>query len=351
MGSNFGKRLEEMKKRQEESGTPTIADVLTEAKEGILYSQDFFKAMTEIDTLGIAYLRNMLGYSPSKAAEAWYKKPWKDQVEAVSQNPAAKGAIETVQLFSGNDLLGQTLQTVIDEVGRPARRVVSGSQLAKLLGELHMEGLALELDHPPGFRKAFKLGSKWYTSTSVQKARIAWPFVLRALGRVRAFERVQGEIIPKIQPLLDLATLDSNPEEQNLNKILTFPDHTGGMIIWDADTKVRTKNEGEEKEEPAGLLAVHIGRLMTGSDLVLQGWVADKPLSLPKDECYELPHLTVLEKFGGKELEVGFDTTGKKLPKEDFNSILRIQRLIRYWLRQEGRFQMPALKAPVAATK
>jgi len=191
----------------------------------------------------------------------------------------------------------------------------------------------MELEVPPGWRKSFQWQNRYYTATSLLKARLAWPFVVKALGRVRAYTQVQKEVMPRIQPLLDQATLENNPEEQQLHKLLTFQDQVGTMVIWDANLRMG--------EEEIGLLAVLIGRMVPASSFVLEGWVADQPLSLPSEEAYELPTLLVYERPVDSGLEVGFQQA--QLSKKEGDSIRKIQRLIRRWLGLEGKFRIPAL--------
>lgn len=141
--------------------------------------------------------------------------------------------------------------------------------------------------------------------------------------------------MPRIQPLLDQATLENNPEEQQLHKLLTFQDQVGMMVIWDANLLMG--------EEEIGLLAVLIGRMVPASSFVLGGWIADQPLSLPNEEAYELPTLLVYER-PDSGLEVGFQQA--QLSKEEWDSVRKIQRLIRRRLGLEGKFRIPALMQP-----
>lgn len=338
--SSLGERLATL--REQRAQGKNVGQILNEAQEGLLYSKEFFGAVADTDTLGIAYLRNVLGYPLPKAVATWYEKSWKDQLASIIGlgDEVAKRALETFRLFQENELLWQTLQVVVDEIGRPSRRIYNDAQFNGFLRDLVFKGLAMELKAPPGWRKAFHWRDKYYTATSLLKARLAWPFVVKALGRVRVYTAVQKEAMPRIQPLLEQATLENDPEEQQLHKLLTFPDKVGTMVIWDANLLVG--------KEEIGLLAVLIGRMAPASSFVLGGWVADQPLSLPKEEAYELPSLLVYERPDGG-LEVGFQQS--KLPKEERGSIRKIQRLIRRWLSQEGKFRIPALTQPAQQPK
>lgn len=321
--------------REQRAQGKSVGQVINEAHEGLLYSKEFFGAVADTDTLGIAYLRNVLGYPLPKAVERWYGKPWKDQLASIAGlgDEVAKRALETFQVFQENELLWQTLQIVVDEIGRPSKKIYSDAQFNGFLRDLVFKGLAMELGVPPGWRKAFHWQDKYYTATSLLKARLAWPFVVKALGRVRAYTTVQKEVMPRIQPLLDQATLENNPEEQQLHKLLTFQGQVGTMVIWDADLRMG--------EEEIGLLAVLIGRMVPTSSFVLGGWVADQPLSLPSEEAYELPSLLVYERPTDSGLEVGFQQA--RLSKEEWGSVQKIQRLIRRWIGLEGKFRIPAL--------
>jgi len=331
--SSLGKRLAVL--REQRAQGKSVGQILNEAQEGLLYSKEFFGAVADTDTLGIAYLRNVLGYPLPKAAAVWYGKPWKDQLASIAGlgDEVVKRALETFQLFQENELLWQILQVVVDEIGRPSRRIYSDAQFNGFLRDLVFKGLAMELEVPPGWRKSFQWQNRYYTATSLLKARLAWPFVVKALGRVRAYTQVQKEVMPRIQPLLDQATLENNPEEQQLHKLLTFQDQVGTMVIWDANLRMG--------EEEIGLLAVLIGRMVPASSFVLEGWVADQPLSLPSEEAYELPTLLVYERPVDSGLEVGFQQA--QLSKKEGDSIRKIQRLIRRWLGLEGKFRIPAL--------
>jgi len=334
--STFGQRLTALREQRVQG--KTAGQLLSEAQEGLLYSKDFFGAVADTDMLGIAYLRNILGYPLPKAIASWYARPWKEQLASISGlgDEVAKRAFDTFQIFQENPLLWQTLQTVVDEIGRPSRRLYSETQFNGFLRDLVFKGLAMELGAPPGWRKAFYWQDKYFTATSLLKARLAWPFVVKALGRVRAYTRVQKEVMPRIQPLLDQATLENDPEEQQLHRLLTFPGRVGTMVIWDAKLRMG--------EEEIGLLAVLIGRMVPNSSIVLGGWVSDQPLSLPSEEAYELPGLLIYERPADNGLEVGFQQT--RLSKEEWNSIQKVQRLIRRWIGLEGRFRIPALTQP-----
>lgn len=354
MEETFAERIAAIKERQTQTGGKSAATVLSEAQEGLLYSRDFFNAIGEADTLGIAYLRNTLGYPPAKATRGWYAKPWQYQVDEITSlanagDETAKRILETVQLFTENALLAQTLQTVIDEIGRPSRMIYNETQFNGLLGDLVQKGLALELPAPPGWRKSFKMKrvmdgkekNLYYTATSIVKARISWPFVLKALGRVRAFAKTQQEVLSKIEPLMEGATLGSNPEEQTLQQLLTFTDKVGFILIWDDRTRI-WKNG---KPEDAGLLATLIGRHQPNSNLILSGWIAnnDNPLALPANEDYELPPLMASTRLD-MGLEIGFQQA--RLKKDEWESVMRIQHLIRRWMTLEGKFQVRALPKP-----
>jgi len=333
--STFGQRLATILEQRAQG--KTAGQLLSEAQEGLLYSKEFFGAVADADTLGIAYLRNILGYPLPKAVAAWYAKPWNDQLASIAglEDEVVKRVSDTFKIFQGNPLLWQTLQAVVDEIGRPSRRLYSEAQFNRFLRDLVFKGLAMDLGAPPGWRKAFRWQDRYYTATSLLKARLAWPFVVKALGRVRSYMKIQEEIIPRIQPLLDQATLENSPEEQQLHKLLTFPNQVGMVVVWDADLLM-----GEEK---IGLLAILIGRMVPNSSLVLGGWVSDQPLSLPNEEAYELPHLLIFER-PDSGLEIGFQQT--RLPREEWDSIRKIQRLIRRWIGLEGKFRIPALTQP-----
>lgn len=335
-GKSFKERLAALHEQRVQG--KNVGQLLGEAREGLLYSKDFFTAMSNVDIVGIAYLRNILGYPLPKAITSWYSKPWKDQLASIVSlgDEVTKKSLEIIQVFQENELLWQTLQTVIDEIGRPSRKLYSDAQFNSFLNDLVFNGLAMELEAPPSWRKAFRWQNKYYTATSLLKSRLSWPFVVKALGRVRAYTSVQKEVMPRLQPLLDKATLENNPEEQQLNKLLTFPDQVGTMVVWDGNLRVG--------EEEIGLLGALIGRLVPNSSFVLEGWVADQPLSLPEEEAYELPPLLVYERPTDNGLEVGFQQT--QLSRKERDSIQKIQRLIRRWLSLEGKFRIPALNAP-----
>ena len=80
--SSLGKRLAVL--REQRAQGKSVGQILNEAQEGLLYSKEFFGAVADTDTLGIAYLRNVLGYPLPKAAAVWYGKPWKDQLASIA---------------------------------------------------------------------------------------------------------------------------------------------------------------------------------------------------------------------------------------------------------------------------
>lgn len=346
---SFRERLAALHEKGQREGGKSVGELLSEAQEGFMYSGDFFRAMEVVDTLGIAYLRNILGYPFPRATREWYAKSWAVQTEFLKTmapgDEVAENALETIQTFSENNLLRLTLQTVIDEIGRPSRRIYSWSQFRGFLQDLKIQSLALEDLKPPSWRKAFMLkqgGQEyWYTSASSIKARLAWPFVVRALGRVKRYAEVEEKVIPRIQPLLDQATLEGDPEQQSLHKLLTFPRQVGSLVIYDAHFR-GPKKKGQEQEEE-GLLAVLIGRMKPKLiRLAVLGWVADRSLSLPQEEIYDLPPLIVYTRLDN-ESEVGFERV-QLSTKEELGSVIRIQHLIRRRLGLEGRFRIPALQ-------
>lgn len=341
--SPLAQRLAALGQRQVEG--KTVGELLTEAQESLVYSPTFRRAIGECDALGIAYLRNILGYPLPKATREWFAKPLAEQIgyliPIASGNEVARQALEVIQAFRENDLLFQTLLTVVDEIGRPSRGINSEAQFSGFIENLAIKGLARKTQSAPGWQKAFKWGNMYYSPPSLVKARLAWPFVVQALLRVRRYAQLRAEVIPRIQALLDQATLENDPEEQTLYQLISFPERAGSLVIWDSRSRIG--------QDDAGLLAVLIGRLVASSNLLILGWEADRPLSLPKEETYELPPLLVPD---GLELgwDVGFAQTQTRLPKDEHFAIMRVQWLIRFWLRQEGKFRILALKESESGT-
>lgn len=376
--SAFAQRLAAMSERQ--TAGKKVGEILQETNEGLMYSDLFFRTIAEGDTLGIALFRGIYGYTPQKAAQEWFKRSWQEWKEtilllAIGHSETAKKAHEehkplkevlalaepnasetakkageivaTVETFEENPLVLATLGEVLTAIGRPSRQIYSAAQLTAFLGELTVKDLAIRSADKPGWRKAFEWERAWYTRTNTQKARVAWPFVLRALGRVRRFLKVQGNVFPRIQELIDQATIPSNPEEQNLNRLLQRVTDVGSMVVFDPASQVRNKEGGTY--DPAGLFAILIARPSAGSStLSLMGVVADAPLpSVMHEGIYELPPLAVHLQVDG-ELEIGFNIQNR-LAQDEFDAVMRIQHLLRQWLKQEGRFQMPALPATTSA--
>lgn len=349
-GSSFGEKLTILREKQLQEGGKSAGEELSEAQERLLHSRTFIETIGKADTIGIAYLKDVLGRAPAIATREWYDMSWEHQMTSLDSlakagSEAAANVLATLQLFNDSPIFSKILQTVLDEIGRPSRMIYSEAQLQILLADLIFKGLAKELPAPPTSKKAFKLMRmiegketvRYYTSTNLTKSRIAWPFVLKALGRVRAYAKIEKEILPKIQSLMEGATLGSNPEDQALQQLLTFPDKIGFVLIWDG--KTRTWRGGQP--EDAGLLAILIGRYQPGTNLILTGWKADKPLALPENEAYELPQ-TMISTKPDMGMEVDF-RQAHRLEKGEWEAIVRIQRLIHWWLSQEGRFQILAL--------
>lgn len=358
--TSFRDRLKAAKKVSESSGKG-VGEILSEAHETLLASRDFFQAIAEGDALGIALFRGVYSYSPQQAAKAWFARSWnewKQQIEALiskdgdpskenDTSKKARGILAILNVFEDNPVAAQTLGQVLSEIGRPSRSVHSANQFTAFLTDLAVKGLAIRSSDKPGYRKAFQWEGAYYTRTNVLKAKIAWPFVLKTLGRVRSFLKMQANVLPRIQELLSQATLSSDPEEQNLQRLLQRVTD-GSMVVLDPESQIRNKETGTY--DPAGLLAILIARLDAGSStLCLMGVVTDQPFPSCMTEAgtYELPPLAVHQQVDG-ELEIGFQIQNR-LPEDEFAAVMRIQHLLRQGLRQEGRFRMPALPAPTSA--
>lgn len=353
--SAFGQRLAAISDRRKEGEGKSVREILQETNEGLLYSDDFFRAIAEGDALGIAMFRNVYGHTPQKAAQEWFNRPWdawKETIGSLStgESDTAKKAAEivaTVEVFQENPLLLAMFGEILGNIGRPSRQIYSETQFTAFLNELVVKGLAVRSADQPGHRKAFKWDGAWYTRASTQKAKVAWPFVLRALGRVRRLQKVQGSVFPRIQDLLDQATIPSNPEEQNLNRLLQRVTDVGSMVVFDPESTIWNKET--RQGDPAGLLAILIERPAIGSStLYLMGVVADQPLApaMMQESGYELPPLAVNVQIDA-ELEIGFNIQNK-LERDEFDAVMRIQHLLRQWLKQEGKFRMPALPSPTS---
>lgn len=366
--TSFRDRLAAAKKVSE--GTERgVGEILSEAHETLLASREFFQAIADGDALGIALFRGVYGYSPQQAPKEWFARSWKEWRETIQSlvskdidpsredydpskendtSKKARGILAMVNVFEDNPVAAQTLGQVLSEIGRPSRSVHSANQFTAFLTDLAVKGLAIRSSDKPGYRKAFQWEGAYYTRTNVLKAKIAWPFVLKTLGRVRSFLKMQANVLPRIQELLNQATLSSDPEEQNLQRLLQRVTDEGSMVVLDPESQIRNKETGTY--DPAGLLAILIERPDAGSStLCLMGVVTDQPFPSCMTEAgtYELPPLAVHQQVDG-ELEIGFQIQNR-LPEDEFAAVMRIQHLLRQGLRQEGRFRMPALPAPTSA--
>lgn len=343
--TSFAQRLAANRQAQTSANTKSVGDIITEVHEGLLFSGDFLNAVEQVNRLGVTITRTTGGYPLNRAVQVWYQMPWAERRKFLDAYAGIEGEggdvarqhLQTIQLFEESPLLAQMLREVIDEMDRATRGIHTKNDFDLFLFWLADKSLAAHYPNPPGGKRSFEWQGKWYIPTNVTKARLAWPYVVRTLGRMRRQTEVDEKVLPRLAQLIEVATLDSNPENQYLNRLLVHADEEGSLVIYDPATRV-----GEER---TGLLAVLIGRRQAGdAALALMGVVSDKPLPayMQGDQEYELPQLMIFERPDGA-LEVNLPKTN--LPKEEHSAVLRILFLIRYWLRQEGIFRTPALPA------
>ncbi len=350
--SAFGQRLAGLRAKQGSSLAQRTQETLTELKEGFKNADMFMDAVSTLDATCIQNLQDSINYSFSKATYEWYLGKWKgagwDQQLELFRSIArgvqvSEDALVIIDEFSNIPSLLGNLREMVDEIIRPSRTILSREQLNNFLGNIETQGLILKVDGCAWGNKKFQWpldSGQWYMPTNLAKAYLIWPFVTSAVGTVRGYEKTQAEVMPKIKPLLEQATLSSDPDQQFLNQLVRGM-KIGSLVIY--DTKFRAKEDGQEKG--VGLLALLLNKEKKSGNFRLEGWVADKPLALPR-ETYELPPLLFQEQWDGS-LNVGFHLETYLENKDEFDSLMQIQHLIRRRLSLEGRWKMLALPRPV----
>ena len=320
-------------RRQQVSQTARPGQIIAEAKENLLNADLFFKAVSAGDTIGIAYF-NAGGKKFGEAVSQWLSLKWDgwfSKIGLLAQvgDPVAKETLGTIMDFAENPLLYAQLREVVWRFERPLRRIHGESHLIKFLDDLTNEGAVTKTSLQPR-RKSVRLGDFYYFPSGIDFARLGWPFVVKAVGRIRRREKTEEELLERLQPLLEGATLSSVPEDKGLTHLIEGG--TGSVLICDP----HSRNSGQE----TGLLAILVGCFSVGSSLVLMGSIADLSLPdpLPKEDSllsYELPSLIVKH---NNEMEVGFGKLSGH-NKEVHQALLRIERLIQWRLRQENKAQ------------
>ena len=359
--SPFAQRLADLKASQGEGGGNLLKraqNLVSETREALFASRMFFDALGASDTVCIKDIANSEGCALVTATKKWHGYTWDHQVNILERVApgikVAEDALETFKVFSGNDLLATILNGIIKDVVRPSQRVYSAEQFDTFLAGLTMTGLAERMDTLLPHRRPLEWKNGFYAATNSEKSRQGWYFVTLAHRRVQRYENAQRDLIPRIQHLLDQTTFDSDPGQQFLSNLLAFNLKVGRIVIWDADSKTFE----DQQEQKVGLLAVLLNRDEPGADFKLEGWVADKQLAIP--QAYDLPRLNVSQKIDqGLDIVVNLNKDEKRLEKDEFDSIIRVQRLLRFWLGQEGKFRptlighekaptVTAVQAPVA---
>lgn len=338
---NSGSLAEDLRgfkaKRQSKRGTGSTFD---DAVEGIKEASVVFDAIHDGTHAGISHEKMILGKGSGEAAGRWLSMTWEEWEAEIrflaslksGVSEDARDVLAVIKRAKKNPLFFRAIQTVFQEVMRPARLIWHEEELDNFLFLLTNQGLLAKMEKKPGtFRKAEWKGSWYCPASGVLKAQLVWEHVFKVTRRVQRREEQEEQLAPRIKPLLEKATLGSDLEDKSLSRLIRN-DTLGSTVIWTLHSAV-----GKDQED-MGFLALLLGRFDKGvSSLILSDWEADRalPPSMGKGQDYELPNLIVSEAPGSGLLTTWFGQLSG-FPKEEHVTLLRIQRLIRWWVGREG---------------
>jgi hypothetical protein len=378
-------RIKSAAQRQQNNQGPNAHRIMQETHETFQYGRTWVRAVQDGDTLGIGHLRAFQGKGMLAAFKEWYAKSWTewkssikplarlDKIPARQQEEAeeeyeqrlaqeeagageialkAREILEIINAFEADPEIAQTLQEVFETLARPARITLSPSGLNALLNEQLIRGNVREFPTQPMSGKSFPWERKYVSPANTATARnLVFPWLFQAFKRVSAQLNFEERVTQRLGPLMELATMDNNPESQNLNRLLSGTKEIGSMVVF--NDKSQTMDPATGNFVDAGLLAVLLDRPTPDSNLILRAVQADVafPETMAEND-YELPQLNVLSdvtRLG--EIEIQFVLNGQNgnVSREERNAILRIQSLLKSWLHREGRYQMALL--PPGETK
>lgn len=288
----------------------------------------FFEAVAKGDSIAIYHRSREI---PRRdAVQEWLTLPWDEWLKrlrslAESGDSIAQESVEVYETFADNQLLLSQLQSVLDRFERPCRPIRTKGEVIVFLETLVAEGLAEKSQERPR-RKAIHWDDTWYTpKRGVLIANLGWLFVVMATIRAQRRESAERELLERLQPLLDLATLPSDPEDQGLTRLLKGEYEV--VAIWESHFRWSGQDQG--------LFALALERNHRGYCLIVKGCMADFqfPETMMEQE-YELPLLVVEEK-PDRTFEARF---GKlpRLEKEEFQALRQVERLIHLRLNAEN---------------
>jgi hypothetical protein len=353
MEQNSGGSLAERLRARKGTGG-NIGQTIAGAIEGLKEASVILDAVYKGTALGIAHEKIILGKGSGEATGRWLSMDWQEferEIQFLASleggvSEDAKEVLTTIALTRENPIFYQAIGTVFQQVLRPARLIWNEQDLDGFLFHMVKQGLLVETDEAPGWTKSFEWKGKWYSAASrLLQARLAWPHILGAYRRVQRREKVEEQVGPRLKPLLEMTTLLNDLEEKNLSRLIKG-DVLGSMVIW-------TLHSGVSKaQEDMGFLALLLARFEVGSQsLILTNFEADQALPMGKDQDFELPALIWNEAPGSGLLEVGFGQLSG-FSKEEHLALLRIQRLIRWWVGKEGALprvrELPSPAVPTA---
>jgi len=306
-----------------------VSRAINEAQKTAATKEDvkvFFEGVAKGDSIAIFHLSRKI---PRKeAVQQWLAFSWPEwltrlQIYASSGDSIAQEAVEIYQTFASNPLLLSQLQEVLERFERPCRAIHTKEEAISFLEKLADEGLWEAYQENPKKRKAIHWGKTWYLpKRGISIAYLGWPFALRATIRAQRRETAERRLIERLSPLFDLATIESDPEDLGLNRILNGEFQT--VVIWEEHLKWG----GEDK----GLLAIALGRRNHGLTLFIEGYLADFPI--PIETPYELPDLFTEEKEG--KLWVRFGRI-PRLEREEYQTVQMSEHLIQIRLNEENK--------------
>ena len=353
-------RLRERSSQVATQDTRSAAQVVREFEEALAFTDDFFKAVEDGDTLVTVLHQASMGGSRIQAARACRAKSWGDWRGTIAvlarregeQGGPATECLTTIALFEENAILAEALDGALSQIVRPARLIFSTDQFSGFLFDLVQKGLAVAHAERPGGVQSFEWRGQYYVAKrSATQARMCWGLVVRALNRARNQDEAFAKIEPLLIPLTDQVNLLNDLDQQNLHQIAHRGIRTGSMAFWEANSKIYdpSRPRGQNLVD-AGLFGVAIERLEGAQDLVLLGAVTDPDHPLPEvmtSGAYELPLIFTTNEFQpNAALEVALRAKSvDALPREEREALRRIEHLIRRRLTDEGDFRVPALVA------
>lgn len=337
--------------RQREGGN-TAQKTIRDLKETVDLGDTFVHAVNEGDALGIGYRRVVLEKDFVTSLRTWYAlswSAWKEEIHILASlqgdlGQKAREVITVVEAFEGDPEIAETIAQVISEVIRPSRVILEAGRLTSFLNDMLVKGFVVEHKQKPLGIISFRWNDVFFAPGNTAVARrLAFPWIFRAFKQTMAQMQFDQRVSGKIRHLVNQTTMTNDPASQNLQRLLTRTTEVGTMVVFNDKSQVPIP--GSKDFQNAGLLAVLIGRLTPGSSqLLLMDSVADLALPESMKGPYELPFMDVKEDVTQGMLQVRFvQAPGERMSREERNSVLQIQSLIKFWILREGRYRMQAL--------